>query len=364
MFERFSAFLAALLVGLSGAAFSTSVAAQSCGGVYAVERGDSLSAIADELYKDAGKWSAVYQANISTIGSDPQRITVGMTLNLTCIDGLPVGLEGGLDVEQVTSVSAPLQIPLGNASVRDKINLLTADDYKPFTDRSLPGGGMYTEIVQKTMEAAGPDKGFAIHWVNDWSSHHEPLLSNALLDLGFPWFKPDCEADPATYRCANLVFSDPVFEVLTLMFVNTANPVAFTQEEDILGKTVCRPAGYSTFIFDHEGRNWLADGKIQLEMPASIDDCFEGLVEGAYDAVVLNEFTGREKINSLELTGQVDVAAGLPIAIDGLHIIAHKSHPDAVELMAMVNEGLAEIKENGEYQRVIDEHMTRIWASF
>ncbi|MEM9436552.1 MAG: transporter substrate-binding domain-containing protein [Pseudomonadota bacterium] len=364
MLNRFTAVVAASFIGVSGATFGTSAEAQTCGGTYTVKRGDSLSLIADELYKDVGRWSSIYQANVSAIGNNPELISVGTKLNLTCINGLPLGLEGGVDVSNVVAVSAPLQVPLGDSSVRNRINLLTADDYKPFTDRSLPGGGMYTEIVQATMEAAAPDQGFAIHWVNDWAAHHEPLLSNALLDLGFPWFKPDCEADPATYRCQNLVFSDPVFEVLSVMFVRSDSGFAYRTDEDMAGRTICRPSGYSTFIFDHQGRNWLRDGIITVDMPGTIDDCFEGVVSGEYDGLVLNEFTGREKIKALGLEGTVDVAGGLPIAIDGLHIIAHKSHPQAVELMALVNEGLEEIKENGEYQKVIDEHMTRIWAAF
>ena len=360
MFQHVPAVLAAVLfwsVGLAAPAWA-------CGGVYIVERGDSLTQIANTLYKDARKWSAIYQANVNTIGADPERITVGMPLTLTCINGLPTGLGEGAELENVVAVSAQLERPLGVAAAEGRINLLTADDYKPFTDRSLPAGGMYTEIVQKAMEAAAPAQGFAIHWVNDWASHQEPLLSNALLDLGFPWFKPDCAAEPATYRCQNLVFSDPVFEVLTLMFVNTAAPVAFTQDSDLYGTTLCRPSGYSTFLFDQDGRNWLSEGKISLEMPETIEACFTGLAAGAYDGVILNEFTGREKIKAMGLEGQVDVALGLPIAIEGLHIIAHKSHPEAEALMALVNAGLADIKASGTYQAVIDAHMTRIWASF
>lgn len=360
MFNRFTAAAAATFMAFAGAA-----QAQSCGGTYTVQPGDSLSLIADSQYKDVGKWSTIYQSNVGVIGNRPERIYVGMRLNLTCIDGLPVGLEGGVDVAEVTRAAAtPLVVPFGNAANRSKITLLTADDYAPFTDRGLPKGGMFTEIVQAAMEAASPDEGFDIHWVNDWSSHHEPLLSNALLDMGFPWFRPDCENDPAQYRCENLVFSEPVFEVLSLLFVNTANPMAFTSDADMDGKVMCRPAGYATFLFDQNGRNWLADGRIELKQPQSIDQCFEMLVDQEVDGVVLNEFTGRKKINDLGLKGQVDVAQGLPITIDALHVIAHKSHPDADALMSMVNEGLVEIRQNGRYQQAIDEHMTRIWAEF
>lgn len=361
MRRRITGLLAAFGMCLGGVA-----AAQSCGGVYEVRSGDSLSLIADNLYKDVGKWSAIHQANIGTIGADPSRITVGMRLNLTCIEGLPTGLQGGVNVAEVTRAAAtPLVVPLGNAAANaTKINLLTADDYKPFTDRSLPNGGLYTDIVTQTMEAASPSEGFAIHWVNDWAAHHEPLLSNALLDLGFPWFKPDCEADPTTYRCANLVFSDPVFELLSVMLVRKGSGFAYLSDADMNGRTLCRPSGYATFLFDQDGRNWLKDGKVKLEVPGTIDDCMRMLVDEKVDGVVLNEFTGRSKIQELDLADEVEVAAGLPIAIDGLYIIAHKSHPQAAELMTMVNDGLQTIKDNGEYQRVIDEHMTRIWAEF
>ena len=350
----------AALVCLGGQA-----AAQSCGGTYTVKRGDSLSAIADSQYKDVGKWSAIHQANIGAIGPNPARISVGMKLNLTCIDGLPLGLEGGVDISAVTAAAQPLVVPLGNASVNaNKINLLTGDDYAPFTDRDLPNGGLFTEVVQKAMTQANPDNGFAIHWVNDWSAHFEPLLSNALLDVSFPWIKPDCESQPDTYRCTDLKFSDPIFEMLILLFVNASNPITYTGTEDVRGKTICRPEGYATFFFDSEGRNWLKNNVIELVQPGGPDDCFEMLAEGEVDMVAMNEFTGRKKVKDLNLKGVVDVAAGLPLAIQGLHVVAHKSHPQADELLSVVNAGLRGIKSNGAYQTTIDEHMTRIWADF
>ncbi|WP_342742344.1 hypothetical protein [Roseovarius marisflavi] len=68
-------FLALVGLGLTG-----EVAAQTCGGLYAVKRGDSLSLIADSQYKDAGKWTAVHSINIDQIGQNPNDIRVGMTL--------------------------------------------------------------------------------------------------------------------------------------------------------------------------------------------------------------------------------------------------------------------------------------------
>ena len=43
-------------------------AAQTCGGIYRVQPGDSLSVIADRLYKNAGMWTAIHNRNIAAIG--------------------------------------------------------------------------------------------------------------------------------------------------------------------------------------------------------------------------------------------------------------------------------------------------------
>jgi len=346
-------------LGMAGAS-----AAQACGGTYTVKRGDSLSLIADSQYRDAGKWTVVHSSNIDAIGENPNNIRVGMTLRLRCIDGLPTGLPGGQTKEAVAPEAAPLVVAPGTAATRRKINILTGSDFWPFTDKDMPEGGVLAHVVQAAMEAADPAQGFAVHWVDDWASHFEPLLSNALLDIGFPWFRPDCESDPETYRCANLIFSDSMFEVLMLLFVEKSRPMAFNSAGDLQGRVLCRPTGYSTYIFDQLGRNWLRDGVITLKTPASPGDCLRLLTEGEVDGVVLNEFLGRGKIKEMGLGDRVVVAQGQPISVDGNHMVVHKSHPEGRALLAIFEEGLAQIKADGTYQRIIDEHMTRVWAEF
>ncbi|MGX9357190.1 LysM peptidoglycan-binding domain-containing protein [Roseobacteraceae bacterium S113] len=353
-----AAVAASLWLGLTGSA----QAQQACGGTYTVARGDTLSGIADSLYKDAGKWGAIYQANSASIGSNPSSIRVGQRLTVACIDGLPVGLEGGR--VQAASASAPLNIGPGNAATRSKINLVTADDYAPFTDRGLPNGGLFTDVVQRAMEHVNPEQGFQIHFVNDWNSHFEPLLSNALLDLGFPWFQPDCTLQPDTYRCTDLSFSEPVIEMLILAFQHKDRPLNFSSDADMIGRTLCRPTGYATYFFDANDRNWLKNNLITLETPATPNDCFEMLDEGEVDAVVLNEFTGRKKMAELEMKDRVEPVLTRPVHIDGLRVVVHKSHPRADELLAMIDAGLEGIRGNGVYQDVLSEHLNRIWAEF
>ena len=349
------------LVMLSAPAF-----AQSCGGSYKISRGDTLSGVADKFYKDARKWSAVYNANVSTIGDSPNKIRVGQTIQLPCINGMPVGLDG---VEAVARPKAPPKAPTPTRVVKQsaspaalKVNLLTADDYAPFTDRKALNGGLVTEIVHAAMTQSSGDGGYDVHWVNDWSAHLDPLLSNAMLDMGFPWLQPDCAANPDQYRCANFNFSDPMFEMLVLLFTDRSRPIRFQQDSDIIGKTLCRPKGYYTHDLDKNGRNWLADGKITLTQPVSVADCFELLSEGKVDVVALNEFTGRKAIKDLDMGSRVDIVQTRPLSIEGLHVVVSKSHPDSDLLLETINSGLTEIKQNGTYQQIIDAHMSKIWS--
>lgn len=343
---------------------ATLVSAETCGGVYSVKSGDSLSLIADREYKNAGMWTLIHSNNLDKIGDTPDAILIGMKLRMACIDGLPRGLPGGAPAQEAVAEAAPFKAEEGTAATRSKVNLLTAGDYAPFTDLTLPNGGLLTDVVNAAMAEAAPAQGYAIHWVEDWGSHLDPLLSNALLDAGFPWFKPDCDATPDAYRCENFHFSDPMFEMLILLFTTASDPIAFASDDDILGKRLCRPRGYFVHDLDRADRRWLSDKKITLEQPQTVADCFEMLVEGKVDAVALNEFTGRTALKELGLKDTVEIVQSRPVSIEGLHVLVHKSHPQAQEMLQTINAGLRGIKENGAYQKIVDTHMTRVWAEF
>ncbi|MDJ0630973.1 MAG: transporter substrate-binding domain-containing protein [Rhodobacter sp.] len=355
--------IAAIAVGLLGLAAKPAMA-ETCGGSYTVRPGDSLSTIADRYYRNAGMWSAIHSANLDTIGPKPDQIAAGMKLSLACLDGLPVGLAGGVEVTNVQPTSAGIvRIQPADAPVAKRINLLTGDDFAPFTAKNAHNGGLLTEVVQSAMTEADPETGFAIHWVDDRASHLDPLLSNALLDLGFPWYQPDCATAPDNFRCRNFHFSDPMFELLILLFRDKQRPFAFNADSDIEGKTLCRPSGYFTFDLDQNGRRWLLDDKIELKRPRTVKDCFDMVLAGEADAVALNEFTGRAAIEEHGFGDRIE-AVPQPLSVASLHVVVHKSHPEAEEMLAMINDGLRGIRKSGGYQAIIEDHMARIWAEF
>ena len=344
-------------------AFSVSSAqAQSCGSEYTVVSGDTLSEISQTAYKKAQRWSLIYYANQTVIGEDPSKIYPGQTFRIPCPDDA--------EVQPVAAPATVTQTPRAVVQSTGGITLVTADDYRPFTDRALPQGGMITDIVRTalTTEAGGADtKAINISWVNDWSAHLNPLLARHAFDMGFPWFRPNCERyndldDPAKFRCDTFHFSEPVFEILVLFFARKDGGFQFTSDEQIAGKRLCRPSGYFTFDLDKDGRNWVKDEKVTLLRPQSVDECFQMLERGEVDAVTLNEFTGREAVNKLQMAERV-VAIEKPVSVLNLHVIIAKSHPRADSLLTHVNRALKQIKGTGKYGEIVDRHLSAFWKA-
>jgi len=329
-------------------------ASADCGGDYIVAEGDSLTAIALEELDDNEKWTAIYNANIDQIGTNPNFISIGTVLRIPCLES-----------NDTVAVSRP-STNSNNRSVLggEQLRLLTADDYQPFTDRSLPAGGLITELVDEAMTANGDVPFHTIGWINDWAAHLDPLLTEHAYDMGFPWLQPNCADDAENFRCLNFLFSEPMFEMLVLLFTSADAPLVYNSDADILQKTLCRPDGYYTHDLEKNGRLWLTNDQIELRQPASVDECFRLLTDGVVDAVALNEFTGRSAVKRLELDDKVTIIDTKPLSIEGLHVVVHKQHPFASQLVETVNESLKIIQGSGTYQKILDRHLAEFWNQF
>ena len=349
-------------------AFSSATAAAAemkCGGKYTIQDGDTLADIAGRAYGQTNKWTLVFYANQKQFGNEPI-LKTGNQIRVPClatpkraavkIEPAGTGNTDGLSKIEVSRIDA-------------KLNLLTADDYQPFTDRMLPAGGMITDIMQsafKAVDEAGGALSYDISWVNDWSSHLNPLLADKVFDMGFPWLQPNCknykELDrPAQFRCDKFFFSDPVFEILVVFFTLKDSQFEFASDDEVVGKRICRPVGYFTFDLDKDGRNWVKGQKITLVRPKSVEECFQLLIDKEVDAVALNEFTGRAALKTNNIEDKIRVIER-PISLAGLHVIVAKTHPRARTFLHYVNSALNQIRENGVYRSIVDEHLTKFWG--
>ncbi|WP_299916772.1 transporter substrate-binding domain-containing protein [uncultured Roseobacter sp.] len=342
--------------------------AQACGGDYEVARGDSLSLIANRLYKDAGKWTAIHTVNRSVIGEDPDKILVGTRLELACINGLSKGMSprSAVSGERLKLDAVPAKTNFSQPSVppvrSTPLRVVTGDDQAPFSDHRLPQGGMLAEVMDQALQRGLTSRTVKTFRINDWASHLEPLLTGDLMDVSYPWPKPDCDDLSGAPICQAYAFSDPMFEMLMVMFVDADKPVPLANTEDIHGKKLCRPAGRMVFMLDAEGRGWLRNGLIELVRAPTVSGCFDLLVRGDVDAVVVNEFTGRNAVATLGLTDRVTPLRNTPLGIVTLHAVVSKQHPQSQKILAALNDGLRKLKRDGGFQDILDRHLSAVWA--
>lgn len=335
--------LGRLTAAVTALLLSTGVAwaQDDCRQEHVTQPGDSLISIAQTYLGDRKKWSSIYYANEAVLGGNLVDLPSGLTLSVPC-----------LKVEKVTAVVAtPLLQDVAG------INLLTGGNYAPFTDQGLVNGGLITELVNAAMEATPDPLPYTITWEDDWEVHLFPKLNQKEFDMGFPWFQPDCAAEPDNERCKNFHFSDPLFNILVMAFHRADAPLAFESDADMHGKTLCRPAGYFTHDLDSPDRQWLTKGLIRLEQPATPKDCFDLLMQGQVDAVAINEFTGREAAASLGLTDQISTTER-PISSESLHIVISKRHWRGTTHLYRLNAGLRNLRSSARYEEIVSKHMS------
>jgi polar amino acid transport system substrate-binding protein len=352
----------------------TGLKAQNCGSDYAIKEGESLGDIAARVYGNSSQWTLIFYANQDRMGANASMLVPGLSIRIPCM----AGQQPAAGAAPVAAGAAPTPAqastePVGGtielSSVIKRIEFLTADGNAPFTDRSLPNGGMITHLVSASMDLIKDQSagrfGYNVSWVNDWAAHLNPLLITRAFDAGFPWVKPDCAnaaglSQDAKYRCQKFLFSDPLYEVFTVLFVKADAPMTFAKDDEVIGKTLCQPAGSSTYELDKGGRNWVKDNKIVLLRPQTIEECFRLLDGGSVSAVVTADLTGKSVTAALGLGDRVKVLPR-PVAIGTLHLIIPKTHPHASTMLYYINSALAKLRESGEYDRIVDSHLARFW---
>ncbi len=349
--------------------------AQTCGADYIIKEGESLADVAARVYGSSSQWPLIFYANQDRMGTNASMLVPGLSIRIPCMAGKQSAAAVGPAVITGAPVESPAPLQSGGdfelSSVVRQIQFLTADGYTPFTDRTLPNGGMITNIVSASMslikEQSGGAFSYNVSWVNDWAAHLNPLLITRAFDAGFPWLKPDCAhpaelSKDAKYRCQKFFFSDPIFEVFIVLFVKSDSPMTFAKDDEVVGKTLCLPVGQSTQELDKSGRNWVRDNKVTLLRPQNIEECFKLLSSGAANAVVASDLAGKSAMVSLGLGDKVK-ALQRPVAIGTLHVIVPKTHPHASTMLYYINTAIAKLRDSGEYDKIVDSHMARFWSA-
>ncbi|MFC3085632.1 transporter substrate-binding domain-containing protein [Tabrizicola soli] len=345
-------FLRPALIAL-GALAPFSAAAQEACTTYTVQEGDTLGEIAYAAY-GSYNYQMIFNANRDALGQNFNNLPAGLQLILPCEDGR---LTADSELSAVIAAETEKQETTRSADrpYAPKLKFVTANDWKPFTDQSLPGGGIYVQMAATAMQRGGNDRDYTINYVDDWGSHIETLLPTNAFDMSIAWSRPDCSridllGEFAVKMCTEFDFSLPIYEVAysyhTLIDSKYAEARSFG---DYAGARICRPEGWPTSDLEVEG---LAEPTVTFLHPKTPMECAKMLLAGEVDLYSIEIETSTANFEALGATDKVALNPALA-TFNTHHIVISKKNPRAAEYMEMINRGIAEMRESGEWYDLV-----------
>lgn len=350
--KKLNMLTSALALVLAGGAASANTI--QCGTTYTVKSGDYLTKIAKNAYGDTSKFTLIFSANSNVIGSNPGNILVGQKLTIPCLDAPVAASTANASAITDTKTTAAIPAPDKNRPIR----LIAAKDWPPYMDVTQEQGGMLTEIVNLAMEKAPGKPAYKIDMIGDDASHINPILVDHAYDLGVGWYKPDCDnkqnlKDESIFRCNNMDYSDPIYEDIMGFYSLSSQPAMQTHEE-LRGKKICRPKGYSLSALE---KNGMAEPAVEIVRSSTEAECIVWVAEGKVDVALVSADAGAAGIATLEDQSSVQLNEALN-DVSILYTIVAKTHPRKDEILTAINSGLKDIKESGEWFQIVRRHMT------
>ncbi len=324
-----------------------------CDEFYTTRDGDNLSKIAQAASGSVGEritYQDIVDYNTGKL-LDPNLIPTGLQLFIPC----PVGSAGGAPPTQDSGGYVPPTSERG-----PDIRILTGLDYAPYVDEGLPGGGGWSvHLVDEALGGSGR-LSYRIDFIGDWSAHLWILLADGAYDMAFPWFKPDCDridelGEEGRRRCNELLFSEPLHQVVISYFVRVGDAERIQTEADLTGLKICRPRGYFTHDLDVRG---LSRDVFQRVAAASPTECFRRLMSGELDVVAINAETSERVIEELGIEDDVVEARRLA-TIESLHVVVMRDNERGRPLLLRFDQGLLTLREEGRDRAIASTHLAK-----
>lgn len=216
-----------------------------------------------------------------------------------------------------------------------KTVVLANGEWVPYQGEALPGGGSMSRIVRAAFETQGWQVEFVyLPWAKGLS-----MTENVKTD-GTMLYSYNEE------RGQKFFYSDPVLQLDTVVFYNHNKPVRWEKPEDLKGLSLGGVEKYDYgFIREEDGYHLIRS----QSSGANHEKLGEGRLDGTLDEVLVGLTILREK----NLRHRISFHPK-PIKSKNYHLILSQKHPRAQEILAVFNQGLTRIKEDGTFIKILE----------
>lgn len=221
------------------------------------------------------------------------------------------------------SLAAPLKLATG--------------EYIPYAGENIPGQGISTQIVKAVFKEIKID--IVIEFM-PWNRVMNSLL-NTKVAGSFPWI---INSD----RQKSMLYSEAINEFSVLSFTKKGKKINYADKSK---KTLCLPSGWDPTTYNDISKKF----NLELVRPINIESCVEMLVKERVDFFLVNEKVGLYAVE--KLYGKNSAIEGKHVSFltkkNKLYFIVPKNYPNAKNVIAIFNKGLAKIRKSGIYDKII-----------
>lgn len=295
--------------------------------------------------------------------ADDSAVGIAMTQAPAAADGATTTTTLVAVPSQPIAAAAPAAT--GTAAPQPGLLRLVASRRAPLVDDTQQGGGVVTEILTSGLAADGA-AGVQLTWSSDPNMELAGLSEGKSFDAGLAWAMSDCDnvselSEQSALLCDQFLFSEPILQVLTVLFSRSDAGFKFAEDSEIAGKSICLPEGADEAELNRQGRGWLKQQTVTLVRAPNLQDCFKMVSARDADIVMASEIEGRTVLAASGLSAEIEMAER-PLATESLAAVVARTHPMADAIIARINDALAKVKANGGYYSLVDKHLVALWG--
>jgi polar amino acid transport system substrate-binding protein len=228
---------------------------------------------------------------------------------------------------------------LGTSVQAETFTIATGDDWSPFADSKMEGGGYANQIVSAVLTEMGTD--FKIDIV-PWTRAYEMTVTGNY-DATFIWY------DTAERR-TEVNFTDPLIVVDTVVVMKAGAADGLNGLSDLDGQSVCIPKGYAVVP---DVQAMIDGGKITLQQPPDLVACLKQVDAGRVDAVI----DARSVL--LDVASKNGIAEGslaalpTPIAQAPMYLLVSKKMAGVDEFLTNFNAAFHKLEGDGAIDAIL-----------
>ncbi|QSX34791.1 transporter substrate-binding domain-containing protein [Shewanella avicenniae] len=214
------------------------------------------------------------------------------------------------------------------------------DIWFPYVDDS-PSGGMALEIIRA---ALGHHQKQVTLQIKPWSrAFHD--VTQCQNDLVLAWY--------VSAREQHVYYSHPFLKNRLRLIKRNGDSFEYTDEASLKGKRIGTIRGYDYQDVFH------ADHGYSLHPNSNLESNLKMLQAGRLDLIVEDEIVASSTIFELNM-GRSFNFTGEPLNERELFVVTGRCNPAAAELLDAFNDGLEQIKVNGEYAQIFAKHGAKL----